>query len=150
MYLVIQILAGFPELEIATFAKMLRCFEISGNTGFGRFPGARNRDFREEVPPLSSTGKYGFSRLPRSISRILLARDSGDAAGQTYPLIERSVSGPPVRPIVAFRVGIDGSAGLEIGAFRIKFNRFMVRKWRILADSPDSELVTPHQRIPLF
>merc|ERR1712015_240830 len=43
-----------------------------------------------------------------------------------------------------------GSAGLEIGAFRTKFHRFMIRKWRILADSPDSELSTPQQRIPLF
>ena len=51
MYLEIQVLAGFPELEIATFANTFRCFEISGNPGFGRFPGARNRDFRDEVPP---------------------------------------------------------------------------------------------------
>ena len=51
MYLEIQVLAGFPELEIATFANTLRRFEISGNPGFGRFPGARNRDFRDEVPP---------------------------------------------------------------------------------------------------
>ena len=79
-----------------------------------------------------------------------MVRDLGDAAGQTYPRIERSVSGPPVRPIGAFRVGMAGSAGLEIGAFRTKFHRFMVRKWRILPDSPDSELATPHQRIPLF
>ncbi len=79
-----------------------------------------------------------------------MVRDLGDAAGQTYPRIESSVSGPPVRPIGAFRVGMAGSAGLEIGTFRTKFHRFMVRKWRILADSPDSELATPHQRIPLF
>ena len=43
-----------------------------------------------------------------------------------------------------------GSAELEIVAPRTKFHRFMVRKWRILDDSPDSELATPHQRIPLF
>ena len=79
-----------------------------------------------------------------------MVRDLGDAAGQTYPRIERSVSGPPVRQIGAFRVGMAGSAGLEIGAFRTKFHCFMVRKWRILADSPDSELATPRQRIPLF
>ena len=79
-----------------------------------------------------------------------MVRDLGDAAGQTYPRIERSVSGSPVRPIGAFRVGMAASAGLEIGAFRTKFHRFMARKWRILADSPDSELATPHQRIPLF
>ena len=51
MYLEIQVLAGFPELEVATFANTFHCFEISGNPGFGRFPGARNRDFRDEVPP---------------------------------------------------------------------------------------------------
>ena len=51
MYLEIQVFAGFPELKIATFANTFRCFEISGNPGFGRFPGARNRDFRDEVPP---------------------------------------------------------------------------------------------------
>ena len=51
MYLEIQDLVGFPELEIATFANMFRCFELSGNPGFVRFPGARNRDFREEIPP---------------------------------------------------------------------------------------------------
>ena len=79
-----------------------------------------------------------------------MARDLGDAAGQAYPRIEWSVSGHPVRPIGAFRVGMAGSAVLEIGAFRTKSHRFMARKWRILADSPDSELATPHQRIPLF
>ena len=79
-----------------------------------------------------------------------MVRDLGDAAGQTYPRVESSVSGPPVRPIGAFRVGMAGSAGLEIGAFRTKFHRFMARKWRILGDSPGSELATPHQRIPLF
>ena len=79
-----------------------------------------------------------------------MARDLGDAAGQTYPRTEWSVSGHPVRPIGAFRVGMAGSAGLEIGAFRTKFHRFMVRKWRILGDSPDSELATPRQRISLF
>ena len=51
MYLEIQVLAGFPELEIATFANTFRCFDVPGNPGFGRFPGARNRDFRDEVPP---------------------------------------------------------------------------------------------------
>ena len=35
-----------------------------------------------------------------------MARDLGDAAGQTYPRIEWSVSGHPVRPIGAFRVGM--------------------------------------------
>ena len=79
-----------------------------------------------------------------------MVRDLGDAAGQTYPRIERSVSGPPVRPIGAFRVGMAGSAGLEIGAFRTKFHRFMVLGLRILADPPDSDLAMPHQRIPLF
>ena len=79
-----------------------------------------------------------------------MVRDLGDKAGQTYPRIERSVSGPPARPIGAFRVGMAGSAGLEIGAFRTKFHRFMARKWRISADAPDSELATPHQRIPMF
>ena len=51
MYLGIQVLVGCLELEIATFANTLRCFETSGNPGFVWFPGARNRDFREEVPP---------------------------------------------------------------------------------------------------
>ena len=57
-----------------------------------------------------------------------MARDFGDAACQTYPRIGRSVSGPPVRPIRAFRVGMAGSAELETGASRTKFHRFMVRK----------------------
>ena len=79
-----------------------------------------------------------------------MVRDLGDAAGQTYPRIERSVSGLPVRPIGAFRVGMTGPVGLEIGAFRTNFHRLTARKCRILADSQDSELATPHQRIPLF
>ena len=57
-----------------------------------------------------------------------MARDLGDAAGQTYPRIEWSVSGPPVRPIGAFRAGMAGSAEPEIGASRAKFRRFMVGK----------------------
>ena len=57
-----------------------------------------------------------------------MARDLGDAAGQTYPRIEWSVSGLPVRPIGAFRVGMAGSAELEIGAASTKFRRFMLGK----------------------
>ena len=150
MYLEIQVFAGFPELKTATFANTFRCFEISGNPGFVRFPAAPNRDFREyvllfrctwkyrfceasrssseEIPPFWSTGKSNFSRLQRTSSRILMARDFGDAACQIYPRIGRSVSGPPVRPIRAFRVGMAGSAELETGASRTKFHRFMVRK----------------------
>merc|ERR1712015_505065 len=131
MYLGIQLLAGLPELEIASFANTFRCFDVPGNPGFARIPGARNRDFREEIPPFWGAGKSNFWRLPRASSRILMVRDLCDAAGQPYPRIERCVSGPPVR---------------QIGAFRTKFHRFLVRKWRILADSPDSELATPHQR----
>ena len=79
-----------------------------------------------------------------------MARDLGDAAGQTYPRIEWPVTEAPVRPIRAFRVGMAGSAELETGASRTKFHRFMVLKWRILGDSPDSELATPHKCIRLF
>ena len=57
-----------------------------------------------------------------------MARDLGDAAGQTYPRIEWSVSGHPVRPIGAFRAGMAGSAEPEIGAPRAKFRCFMVGK----------------------
>ena len=71
-----------------------------------------------------------------------MVRDLGDAAGQTYPRIEWSVSGHPVRPIGAFRVGMAGSAGLEIGAFRPKFHRCLVRRRRILADFPELEIAT--------
>merc|ERR1712015_474980 len=115
MYLGIQLLAGLPELEIASFANTFRCFDVPGNPGFARIPGARNRDFREEIPPFWGAGKSNFWRLPRASSRILMVRDLCDAAGQTQPRIERPVSGPPVRPIGAFRVGMAGSAGLEIG-----------------------------------
>ena len=150
MYLGIQVLAGCQELEIATFANTFRCFWTSGNPGFEQFRGARNRDFREEVPPLCGIGEPGFSRLPRSSSRISMARDLGDAAGQTYPRIEWPVIEAPVRPIGAFRAGMAGSAEPEIGASRAKFRRFMVGKWRILGDPPDPELAPRHQRIPLF
>ena len=77
MYLGIQVLAGCQGLEIATFANTFRCFWTSGNPGFEQFRGARNRDFREEVPPLCGIGEPRFSRLPRSSSRILMARDLG-------------------------------------------------------------------------
>ena len=42
MYLEIQDLVGFPELEIATSAMKLPRFEVPGNPGF--------RAFREQVP----------------------------------------------------------------------------------------------------
>ena len=64
MYLEIQLLAGFPELEIASFANTFRFFDVRGNTGFARLPGARNRDFREEIPPLWGAGKSNYWRLP--------------------------------------------------------------------------------------
>ena len=64
MYLEIQILAGFPELEIASFANTFRRFDVPGNPGFARLPGARNRDFREEIPPFWGAGKSNFWRLP--------------------------------------------------------------------------------------
>ena len=64
MYLEFQILAGFPELEIASFANTFRCFDVPGNPGFERLPGARNRDFREEIPPFWGAGKSNFWRLP--------------------------------------------------------------------------------------
>ena len=143
-------MSNSEELEIATFANTARCFWTSGNPGFEQFRGARNRDFREEVPPLCGIGEPRFSRLPRSSSRILVARDLGDAAGQTYPRIEWPVIEAPVRPIGAFRAGMAGSAEPEIGASRAKFRRFMVGKWRILGDPPDPELAPRHQRIPLF
>ena len=128
MYLGIQVLAGCQELKIATFAITISCFRTSGNPGFEQFRGARNRDFREEVPPFCGIGEPRFSRLPRSSSRILMARDLGDAAGQTYPRIEWPVIEAPVRPIGAFRAGMAGSAEPEIGASRAKFRRFMVGK----------------------
>ena len=60
MYLEIQILAGFPELEIASFANTFRRFDVPGNPGFARLPGARNRDFREEIPPFGAPGNPIF------------------------------------------------------------------------------------------
>ena len=48
MYLEIQLLAGLPELEIASFANTFRCFDVRGSPGFARLPGARNRDFHEK------------------------------------------------------------------------------------------------------
>ena len=150
MYLGIQVLAGCQGLEIATFANTFRCFWASGNPGFEQFRGARNRDFREEVPPLCGIGEPRFSRLPRSSSRILMARDLGDAAGQTYPRIEWPVIEAPVRPIGVFRAGVAGPAEPEIGASSAKFRRFMVGKCRISGDPPGPELAPRHQRIPLF
>ena len=64
MYLEIQLLAGFPELEIASFANTFRCFDVPGNPGFERLPGARNRDFREEIPPVRGAGESNFWQLP--------------------------------------------------------------------------------------
>ena len=55
-----------------------------------------------------------------------MARDLGDATGQTYPRIEWPVIEAPVRQIGAFRAGIAGSAEPEIGASHTKFRRFMV------------------------
>ena len=77
-----------------------------------------------------------------------MARDLGDATGQTYPRIEWPVIEAPVRPIGAFWAGMAGSAEPEIGASRAKFRRFMVGKWRILGDPPGPELAPRHQRIP--
>ena len=64
MYLEIQILAGFPELEIASFANTFRHFDVPGNPGLARLPGARNHDFREEIPPFRGAEKSNFWRLP--------------------------------------------------------------------------------------
>ena len=137
MYIEIQVFAGFPELKIATFANTFRCFWTSGNPGFEQFRGARNRDFREEVPPLCGIGEPRFSRLPRSSSRISMARDLGDAAGQTYPRIVWPVIEAPVRPIGAFRAGMAGSAEPEIGASRAKFRRFEAPEHPIFRDFRD-------------
>ena len=68
MYLEIQVFAGFPELKIATFANTFRCFEISGNPGFARFPAAPNRDFREYVPLFRCTWKSRFWEASRRSS----------------------------------------------------------------------------------
>ena len=57
-------MAGSAEPEIATFANTFRCFDVPGNPGFARLPGARNRDFREEIPPFWGAGKSNFWRLP--------------------------------------------------------------------------------------
>ena len=57
-----------------------------------------------------------------------MARDLGDAAGQTYPRTEWPVIEAPVRPIGALRAGMAGSVEPEIGASRDKFRRFMVGK----------------------
>ena len=51
MYLEIQVLAGFPELEIASFANTFRCFDVPGNPGFGRLPGDRAKKFRRFEAP---------------------------------------------------------------------------------------------------
>ena len=67
MYLEIQVLAGFPELEFANFANTFRCFEISGNPGFVRFPAAPNRDFREYVLLFRCTWKSRFWEASRSL-----------------------------------------------------------------------------------
>merc|ERR1712015_463357 len=67
MYLGIQILAGFPQLEIASFASFantFRRFGVPGNPGSARLRGARNRDFREEIPPFWGAGESNFWRLP--------------------------------------------------------------------------------------
>merc|ERR1712015_383882 len=59
-YLEIQLLAGLPELEIAGFANTFRRFDVTGNPGFARLPGARNRDFRDEIPPFWAPGNPIF------------------------------------------------------------------------------------------
>ena len=53
-----------------------------------------------------------------------MARDLGDAAGQTYPRTEWPVIEAPVRPIGAFRAGMAGSAEPEIATFAMKFPHF--------------------------
>ena len=60
MYLEIQVLAGFPELEIATFANTFRCFEISGNPGFGRFQGLEIATFAKKFPRFEVAENPGF------------------------------------------------------------------------------------------
>ena len=64
IYIEIQLLAGFPELEIASFANTFRRFDVPRNPGFARLPGARNHDFREKIPPFRGAGKSNFWRLP--------------------------------------------------------------------------------------
>ena len=60
MYLEIQVLAGFPELEIATFTKTFRCFEISGNTRFGCSRELVIATFAMPFPRFEVPGNPGF------------------------------------------------------------------------------------------
>ena len=60
MYLEIQVFAGFPELKIATFANTFRCFEISGNPGFGRFQGLEIATFAKKFPRFEVAENPGF------------------------------------------------------------------------------------------
>merc|ERR1712015_218238 len=124
MYLEIQILAGFPELEIASFANAFRRFDVPRNPNFGRFPGARNREFRECVPAFRCTSKSNFRPVSRSSkSRVSQIRSAvsmypGIQVLRGFPELEIATSAKKFRRFGAPGNPIFGDFREQVPAFR--------------------------------